>query len=60
MRAAVLHAPHDMRVEDVPEPAAPAPDEVTIAVHLCGVCGTDAHEWAHGGPMTPLTAAKRA
>lgn len=55
MRAAVLHAARDLRIEDVAEPAAPGPDQVMIAVHLCGVCGTDAHEWAHGGPMTPLT-----
>jgi len=55
MKAAVLHGPGDLRVEDVPRPAAPGPGEVTIAVHRCGVCGTDAHEYAHGGPMTPLT-----
>jgi (R,R)-butanediol dehydrogenase/meso-butanediol dehydrogenase/diacetyl reductase len=57
MRAAVLHGPQDLRDQDVAEPAAPGAHEVTIAVHLCGVCGTDAHEWAHGGPMTPLTVA---
>jgi (R,R)-butanediol dehydrogenase/meso-butanediol dehydrogenase/diacetyl reductase len=56
MRAAVLHGPGDLRVEDVPDPAEPRPGEVMIAVRRCGLCGTDAHEYAHGGPMTPLTA----
>ncbi|GAB3569392.1 2,3-butanediol dehydrogenase [Amycolatopsis endophytica] len=54
MKAAVLHGPGDLRVEEVPDPPVPRPDEVTIAVHRCGLCGTDAHEYAHGGPMTPL------
>src|SRR5437879_1074055 len=54
MKAAVLHGPEDLRIEDVPEPVDPGPGEVTIAVHRCGVCGTDAHEYRHGGPMTPL------
>ncbi|MCI2422342.1 alcohol dehydrogenase catalytic domain-containing protein [Saccharopolyspora sp. K220] len=54
MKAAVLHGPHDLRLEEVPDPPDPSPDEVTIAVHRCGLCGTDAHEYARGGPMTPL------
>ncbi|HWD03423.1 MAG TPA: alcohol dehydrogenase catalytic domain-containing protein [Amycolatopsis sp.] len=54
MKAAVLHGPGDLRVEDVREPRDPGPDEVTIAVQRCGLCGTDAHEYTHGGPMTPL------
>ncbi len=57
MKAAVLYGPGDLRVEEVAEPPAPGPGEVTIAVHRCGLCGTDLHEFSHGGPMTPLTAA---
>ena len=57
MRAAVLYGPNDLRVKEVAEPSAPGPGEVTIAVHRCGLCGTDLHEFLHGGPMTPLTAA---
>lgn len=40
MRAAVLHAPGDIRTEDVPVPT-PAPDEVLVRVAACGVCGSD-------------------
>lgn len=40
MKAAVIYAPHDIRVEekDIPTPAA---DEVLIKIKVCGVCGTD-------------------
>lgn len=40
MRAAVLHAPGDLRVEEVPTPA-PGPGEVLLRVARCGVCGSD-------------------
>jgi threonine dehydrogenase-like Zn-dependent dehydrogenase len=40
MRAAVLHAPGDLRVEEVPTPS-PGPDEVLLRVACCGVCGSD-------------------
>lgn len=40
MRAAVLHAPGDLRVEDVPVPR-PGPGEVLIRVKEVGICGTD-------------------
>jgi 2-desacetyl-2-hydroxyethyl bacteriochlorophyllide A dehydrogenase len=40
MKAAVLYAPNDIRLEDknVPKPSS---DEVLIKIHSCGVCGTD-------------------
>ncbi len=40
MRAAVLHAPEDLRVEEVPVPL-PGPGEVLCRVRACGLCGTD-------------------
>ena len=40
MRAAVMHAPGDIRVEDVPRPVA-GPDDVLVKVAACGVCGSD-------------------
>lgn len=40
MRAAVLHAPSDLRVEEVPDPV-PAEDEVIVRVDACGICGSD-------------------
>ncbi len=45
MKAAVLHAVNDLRLEDVPVPA-PGRREVLIKVKACGVCGTDVHMWA--------------
>lgn len=44
MRAAVLHGPEDLRVEDIPEPEG----EVLVAVHAATTCGTDVKMWRHG------------
>jgi L-iditol 2-dehydrogenase len=40
MKAAVLHAPNDLRVEQVPMPVA-GPGEALVRVTACGVCGSD-------------------
>jgi (R,R)-butanediol dehydrogenase / meso-butanediol dehydrogenase / diacetyl reductase len=56
MKAAVLHGPTDLRLEIVADAPAPRPGEVTLDVSMCGLCGTDLHEYTHGGPMTPLRA----
>jgi len=40
MKAAVLHAPGDLRVEDVPVPAI-GPDDVLVRVMAAGICGSD-------------------
>ncbi|RCV57813.1 galactitol-1-phosphate 5-dehydrogenase [Marinitenerispora sediminis] len=40
MRAAVLHAPGDIRVEEVPVPE-PGPNDALVRVAACGVCGSD-------------------
>ena len=40
MRAVVLHAPKDIRVEDKPKPSA-GPGEVLLRVAVVGVCGSD-------------------
>ncbi|CAN5142544.1 2,3-butanediol dehydrogenase [soil metagenome] len=44
MRAAVLHAVGDLRVEEIDVPV-PGPGEVLIRVGVCGVCGSDATEF---------------
>lgn len=41
MRAAVFHGAGVVRLEDVPEPAVEADDDVIIEVEACGICGTD-------------------
>jgi (R,R)-butanediol dehydrogenase/meso-butanediol dehydrogenase/diacetyl reductase len=53
MRAGVLHAPHDLRVEDRPDPVAGGTD-VIIEVAYNGLCGTDATEYSKGPMMVPL------
>jgi L-iditol 2-dehydrogenase len=40
MRAAVLHAPGDLRIERVPVPAIGAADAL-VRVSACGICGSD-------------------
>jgi (R,R)-butanediol dehydrogenase / meso-butanediol dehydrogenase / diacetyl reductase len=55
MRALVLHAAGDARIEDRPDPAPPGPGDVTLTVVRAGLCGTDASEYAAGPVMTPLT-----
>jgi (R,R)-butanediol dehydrogenase/meso-butanediol dehydrogenase/diacetyl reductase len=54
MRAAVLHAPGDMRIEEYAEPAA-GPGTVVLAVAYNGLCGTDVTEYTKGPMMVPLT-----
>ena len=41
MRAAILHGPEDLRVEDVPDPL-PAADEVVVRIEAATTCGTTA------------------
>lgn len=41
MKAAVLHAPADLRVEDVPVPDDISDTEVLVKVVACGICGSD-------------------
>lgn len=54
MKAVVLHAAGDVRIEERPEPPAPARGEVRLRVTRAGLCGTDASEYAAGPMMTPL------
>jgi (R,R)-butanediol dehydrogenase/meso-butanediol dehydrogenase/diacetyl reductase len=48
VKAAVFHAPGDVRIEAVPEPPPPGPGELLIVVAKAALCGTDSAEWAHG------------
>ena len=58
MRAAVLHAPRDLRFDPAaPDPAA-APGEVLVRVARAGLCGSDLHVYRTGDfitafPVTP-------
>jgi L-idonate 5-dehydrogenase len=48
MRTAVLHAPHDLRIEDQPVPT-PQAGEVRVRIVRGGICGSDLHYYSHGG-----------
>jgi threonine dehydrogenase-like Zn-dependent dehydrogenase len=48
VKAAVFHGPRDVRIEDVPDPVAPAEGDVVLEVLRGAICGTDAAEWDHG------------
>jgi (R,R)-butanediol dehydrogenase/meso-butanediol dehydrogenase/diacetyl reductase len=54
VRAAVLYAPGDLRIEDRPEPTCGAGD-VILEITYNGLCGTDATEYAKGPMMVPLS-----
>lgn len=53
MRAAVLHEPGDLRIEERDVPA-PGPGEVLVRVAVCGVCGSDATEFDRGPVLTVM------
>jgi (R,R)-butanediol dehydrogenase/meso-butanediol dehydrogenase/diacetyl reductase len=55
MKAAVFHAAHDIRIEDVAAPTGVGPREVLVRPYWCGICGTDLHEYAMGPIVTPAT-----
>ena len=42
MKAAILYQDHDIRPGEIPDPRL-GPDEVLIATHFAGICGTDVH-----------------
>ena len=48
MDALVIHAPGDLRVEDVPTPAVGA-GQARVRVRAGGICGSDLHYYQHGG-----------
>ena len=47
MRAAVLHAPRDLRLQEIPVPE-PEADEVLVRILANGICGSDLHFYEDG------------
>lgn len=47
MKATVIHAPRDIRLEDVPDPAVVAPTDAVVRVVASCVCGSDL--WSYRG-----------
>jgi L-idonate 5-dehydrogenase len=48
MRGVVIHAPKDLRVEEV-ETAPLGPRDVRVRIEAGGICGSDLHYYHHGG-----------
>jgi len=48
MRAVVIHAPKDLRIDSFPDPA-PGPGQVRVKIAAGGICGSDLHYYHHGG-----------
>lgn len=48
MKAVVIHAARDLRIEDREE-TAPGPGQVEVAIEAGGICGSDLHYYQHGG-----------
>ncbi|MEM7749888.1 MAG: L-idonate 5-dehydrogenase [Pseudomonadota bacterium] len=48
MRAVVIHAPHDLRVDDLPQDDLGS-GQVRVAVERGGICGSDLHYYHAGG-----------
>lgn len=55
MKAARWHNAHDIRVDDIPEPAV-KPGKVKIRVRRTGICGSDLHEYLAGPIFVPVKA----
>lgn len=53
MRSAICYGPHDVRIEDVPEPEA-GPGQVKLRVAHNGVCGSDLHEYFSAATFIPV------
>ena len=46
MKTAVLHGPHDWRIEEV-NSSDPGKNECLIKIKACGVCHSEIHQWDH-------------
>ena len=49
MRAVVIHAAQDLRIEEHSGVPAPGAGEVCINMAVGGICGSDLHYYSHGG-----------
>ena len=60
VRAALLHGPGDLRIEEVDEPVA-RPGEVVLAIGAAATCGTDVKSVLRGHSFArPVSGAARA
>ena len=52
MRAAIWEAPGQLAVTDAADPV-PKHGELIVQVGVCGICGTDLHEYLDGPIFAP-------
>ncbi|MFI1165476.1 alcohol dehydrogenase catalytic domain-containing protein [Streptomyces sp. NPDC020801] len=52
MKALTYHGRHDIRYEDVPDPAVTSPTDAVVQVTTAGICGSDLHIY-RGNPFSP-------
>ncbi|MGH3040472.1 MAG: zinc-dependent alcohol dehydrogenase, partial [Gaiellaceae bacterium] len=53
MRAALMTAVNEVRVDDLPQPTLDGSAAI-LRVESCGICGTDARTFFHGDPRAPV------
>lgn len=49
MKAARLHGPRDLRIDELAGPGRPGPGEALVGVRAVGICGSDLHYYTDGG-----------
>ena len=52
MKAMVWYGKKDIKINDMPEPS-PGPEQVKVKIKVCGICGSDLHEYNHGPVLIP-------
>jgi L-idonate 5-dehydrogenase len=45
----VIHSPHDLRLDQIDDPALPDEHSVTVQIDKGGICGSDLHYYHNGG-----------
>ena len=58
MRGLTFHGPHDVRVDDLPEPTIMDPTDALVRVTMAGICGSDLHVY-HAGDALGITPGTR-
>jgi (R,R)-butanediol dehydrogenase/meso-butanediol dehydrogenase/diacetyl reductase len=53
MKAVRYYSKEDIRVEDTPAPTGCSDRQLVVKPLMCGICGTDLHEYAAGPIVTP-------
>jgi (R,R)-butanediol dehydrogenase / meso-butanediol dehydrogenase / diacetyl reductase len=54
MKAVRFHGQKDIRIEEVAAPKGPGDMQLVVKPLVCGICGTDLHEYAAGPIVTPI------